>query len=198
MKARVATVLTERANAITTPQAIAAAQLDYARYGQDTEFLVVPTNQQLAAVTTAQLKATLAGFLHWKHRTSYFGPRTQAAAATAVVLGDGKRATAPKRLIKFRKPNTALVTDQKTAQTHIWLTWPRAPANDTERAASTVFSEYIAPILFQEVREARGLAYTVFGGSEGARRGRRRARDAAPAGRRQAVRAGPRCIAGTS
>jgi predicted Zn-dependent peptidase len=80
------------------------------------------------------------------------------------VLGDGTVATAPKRLIKFRKPNTALVTDQKTAQTHIWLTWPRAPANDAERASSTVFSEYIAPILFQEVREARGLAYTVFGG----------------------------------
>jgi predicted Zn-dependent peptidase len=164
VKARVATVLTERANTITTPQTIAAAQLDYARYGQDTEFLVVPTSAQLAAVTPAQLKATLAGFLHWKHRTSYFGPRTPAAAATAVVLGDGKRATAPKRPIKFRKPNTALVTDQKTAQTHIWLTWPRAPANDAERAAGTVFSEYIAPILFQEVREARGLAYTVFGG----------------------------------
>jgi predicted Zn-dependent peptidase len=57
-----------------------------------------------------------------------------------------------------------LVTDQQTAQTQIWVTWPRAPANDNERALGTVFREYIAPILFQEVREARGLAYTVTGG----------------------------------
>jgi predicted Zn-dependent peptidase len=73
--------------------------------------------------------------------------------------------TVCERCVALRRPHTALVTDQKTAQTHIWLTWPRAPANDAERAASTVFSEYIQPILFQEVREARGLAYTVFGGS---------------------------------
>ena len=143
VKARVATVLTERANAITSPQTIAAAQGGNARYGQDTEFLVVPTNQQLAAVTPAQLKATLARFLKWEHRTSYFGPRTPAAATTAVVLGDGTLATAPKRPAKFRKPNTALVTDQKTAQAHIWLAWPRAPGNDAERAAGTVFGAYI-------------------------------------------------------
>jgi predicted Zn-dependent peptidase len=36
--------------------------------------------------------------------------------------------------------------------------------NDAERAVGLVFTEYIRPVLFQEVREARGLAYTVFGG----------------------------------
>jgi predicted Zn-dependent peptidase len=164
LKARVATVLTERANQVTTPQVIAAAQASYARYGQNTEYLLVPSNKQLEAVTVAQLKTALAGFLHWKHRTSYYGPRDKAAASAAVVLGDGKRATAPRPPLKYRKPNTVLFTDQQTAQTQILLTWPRAPANDNERALGTVFREYIAPILFQEVREARGLAYTVTGG----------------------------------
>jgi predicted Zn-dependent peptidase len=164
VKARVATVLTERANAITTPQVIAAAQQAYARYGQDTEYLVLPSNKELEAVTVAQLKAAMSGFLKWKHRTSYYGPRALSAASPAVVLGDGTRATAARKPLRYRKPNTALITDQQTAQTHIWLTWPRAPANDTERAAGTVYREYIAPILFQEVREARGLAYTVTGG----------------------------------
>jgi predicted Zn-dependent peptidase len=164
VKARVAAVLTERANALANPQSIAAAQQAFARHGQDSEFLVVPSDKQLEAVTPAQLKATLAGFLHWNHRTSYFGPRAPAGAAAAVVLGDGKRATSPRKPVKFRAPNTALVTDQPTAQTHIWLIWPRAPTTAAERAVGAVFSEYIGPILFQEVREARGLAYTVFGG----------------------------------
>src|SRR5262249_44520653 len=130
----------------------------------DTEFLVVPTNKQLDAVTPAQLKTALAGFLHWKHRTAYYGPREPAAASGAALLGDGARATVLRKPLKYRAPNTALVTDQQTAQTHIWLTWPRAPASAADRAAGTVYREYISPILFQEVREARGLAYTVFGG----------------------------------
>jgi predicted Zn-dependent peptidase len=46
----------------------------------------------------------------------------------------------------------------------LWLTWPRAPSNDAERAAGTMLGEYIRPILYQEVREARGLAYSVYGG----------------------------------
>jgi len=164
VKARVATVLTDRANAVATPQTVAAAQQDYARYGQATEFLVVPTNEQLEAVTPATLKATLAGFLTWQHRTSYFGPRAHAAAAAAVVLGGGTRAPAARPPIAFRAPNTALVTDQPTAQTQIWMIWPRAATTDAERAAGLVFSEYVRPVLFQEVREARGLAYSVFGG----------------------------------
>ncbi|HEX4421724.1 MAG TPA: insulinase family protein [Kofleriaceae bacterium] len=161
--ARVATVKTERANAIANPQVVASAQQDYARYGKDTEFLVVPSNAELDRVTPAQIQATLAGFLHWKHRTSYYGPRSAAQAAAAVVLGDGTRATAPRPPVRLRAPNTALVTDQPTAQTHVYLIWPRGRATAAERAAGTMFTEYIRPVLFQEVREARGLAYTVTG-----------------------------------
>lgn len=164
LKARIASVRTERANALTNPQVIAAAQVEYARYGSDTEYLTVPSNRQLEAVSPAQLKATLAGFLHWTHRTSYFGPRAAADAAAAVVLGDGSRPVAKRRALVFRAPGTALVTDQPTAQTHLWITWPRTPSTDAERAAGTMFGEYIRPILYQEVREARGLAYSVYGG----------------------------------
>jgi predicted Zn-dependent peptidase len=161
---RVATIKTERTNALANPQVIANAQQDFARFGKDTEFLVVPSNRELDAVTPAQLKATLANFLHWRHRTSYFGPRAADAAATLIVLGDGKRPTPAKPPVRFRAPNTALVTDQPTAQTHIWMIWPRTPTNEADRAAGTMFGQYMRPVLFQEVREARGLAYTVTGG----------------------------------
>ncbi|MEO7735648.1 MAG: insulinase family protein, partial [Kofleriaceae bacterium] len=162
--ARVAAVKTERANALANPQTIAAAQQEYARHGEDTDFLVVATNHELDSATPARLKAVLAGLANTTHRTSYFGPRAAADVARAVVLGDGSRVTGPRRPVTYRTPDTALVTDQATAQTHIWLTWPRAPSSDAERAAGVVFSEYIRPILYQEVREARGLAYSVYGG----------------------------------
>ena len=164
VKARVATVETERANALTTPATIASAQADFARYGNDTEFLVVPSNQDLDRVAPARLKALLGSFLHWRHRTSYYGPRAPADAAKVIERGDGRRPTAPRKAVTLRAPNTTLVTDLSTAQTHINLIWPRPPANDTERALGTVYSAYIRPVVYQEVREARGLAYAVAAG----------------------------------
>jgi predicted Zn-dependent peptidase len=50
--------------------------------------------------------------------------------------------------------------------------WPRPPASNDDRAAGTLYGEYVAPLLYQEVRESRGLAYTTFGGfSPGGRKG---------------------------
>ena len=164
IKARVATALTERANSIATPQTIAAAQMLYALYGNESEFLVVPSNKQLQAFKGAPLKQLLGKFLQLKHRTAYFGPRSQQAIAATITLGTGKVAGRPPRATRFRKSNSVFATDQDTTQTHVWLAWPHSAASDADRAVGTVFSEYGSVLLYQEVREARGLAYSVYGG----------------------------------
>jgi predicted Zn-dependent peptidase len=164
LDAKVAAALTERKNTVTNPRAIANAANEYAQFGNDSEFIAVATDKQLKAAKPEQLEKILASYLARKHRTAYFGPRTQQEAAAAVVLGDGKLAARPPRAVKYRKPPALFVTNQETAQTQVWLIWPRRPANDNDRAAGQVFGEYVAPLLFQQVREARGLAYTVFGG----------------------------------
>jgi predicted Zn-dependent peptidase len=163
LKARVAASKTERANSVASPQGINAASQNFARYGNDSEYLVVASNKDLEAATPAKLKTILARYLTLKHRTSYFGPRATADASKAVVLGDGKVATKPPRPIKFRTPGSLFLVEQETAQTHVWLIWPRRAANDNDRAVGALFSEYASPLLYQEVREARGLAYSVFG-----------------------------------
>jgi predicted Zn-dependent peptidase len=163
VKARVATTLTDRANALETPQTIQTAQVELARYGADSEWLVVPTSKQLQNTTPAQLKKLLAGYLHLTHRTAYFGPRAREAVAAAITLGDGKVASRPPRSVKFRKPNAVFATHQDTAQTQIAIAWPRVPSSDADRAHGSVFSEYVAQLLYQEIREARGLAYSVYG-----------------------------------
>ncbi len=164
LKARVASNLTARANAVANPQAIVGASGQYARWGEKSELLVVPSNKELQAATADQVKKSLVPFLHLKHRSSYFGPRESKDIAALVTFGDGKATPKPRIVAKYRTPGTAIVTDQETAQTHVWLIWPRKPANEAERANGGVFSEYISPVLYQNVREARGLAYTVYGG----------------------------------
>lgn len=163
LAAKVAAALTERANAITDPRSIAGATQAYAQYGIDNEFLVVATNQQLQAVRPAQLKKVLATFLKRKHRTSYFGPRAKDAATGAIALGDGKLAARAPTVDKYRPGPVVFVTDQDTAQTQVMVTWGRKPANENDRAAGTVFSEYMSSLVYQQVREARGLAYSVSG-----------------------------------
>ena len=164
LKARVTATLTARSNILANPQAIVQASGQYARFGDKSEFLVGPTNKELQAATPAQLKKSLTAFLHLRHRSSYFGPRDPKDIAALVTFGDGKVTPKARMVAKFRAPNTGIITDQETAQTHVWLIWPRKAANDSERALGAVFSEYMGPVLYQEVREARGLAYTVFGG----------------------------------
>lgn len=164
LKARVAASLTERANQVGSPQAIANAQQQFARFGNDSDFLVVATNKDMQAAKPEQLKKSLKKFLTLKHRTTYFGPRDAATAAKVVTLGDGKAPARAQRPTKYRRPNIVLATDQPTQQTHVWLVWPKRPANDNDRAAGAVFGNYISEQLYQEVREARGLAYTTYGG----------------------------------
>lgn len=172
LKASVASALTERANLVDSPQGIAGAAAQFARVGKESELLVVPTNKQLEAAKPAELKKILARFLAMKNHTQYFGPRSGGDAAKLIALGKGTTATRPPKRYSYRAPNTSLVVDQDTAQTHVWMMWPRAPVNDNERALGTLFSEYAGPVLYQEVREARGLAYTVRGGfSPGGRKG---------------------------
>lgn len=170
VKARVAASLTERANAKASPQTVANAQREYARFGNDSDYLVVASNKQLQAATPAQLEQSLKKFLTSKHRTSYYGPRDAAEVGKVVALGDGKTPARAQRPLKLRKGGSVFVTDQPTQQTHVWLVWPKRPANDNDRAAGTLFSNYIATYLYQEVREARGLAYTVFGGYNAGRK----------------------------
>ena len=86
--------------------------------------------------------------------------------------GDGTLKSKPPQAARFRAPRALFATDQETAQTHVVLVFPRKPATDADRAAGTMFSEYVDTLLYQEVREARGLAYTIHGGFSAGRRAR--------------------------
>jgi predicted Zn-dependent peptidase len=162
VKARVATTLTERANGKASPQVVTQAVAAFARDGAESGFLVVPKNADLEKATPAMLKKLLARYLDMKHRTTYFGPRGK-EVATAIVLGKGTIATKPIKPYRYRPGGKLFALDQDTKQMQVNLTWPRAPANDNDRATGSLFSEYAGMLLYQEVREARGLAYTVSG-----------------------------------
>jgi len=164
LAAKVTAAITERNNALSDPRSVAGASQAYAQRGKDTEFLVVASNKQLQAVKADALKKVLGTYLKRKHRTSYFGPRTKDDAAKVIALGDGKLASRGPRVDKYAAAGTVYLTDQDTAQTQVLITWPGKAINENDRAYGSVLGEYMGSLLYQQVREARGLAYSVWGG----------------------------------
>ena len=155
---------TARANAVANPPQIAAAAAAYALFGDDTQQLVDASDKQLAAATSDQMKKLVGRWLHLAHRTAYFGPRAAGAAKDVVALGDGKLATTARKPARYRPAGAVTALDQDTAQTRVSLWWPRPPASDAERAVGTLYYFYEGTLLYRDVREVRGLAYSVGGG----------------------------------
>jgi predicted Zn-dependent peptidase len=163
------TAKTWRTTELGDPATISQAVYALAAYGEQSTWRQVPSNRELAAATPAQIVALVGRYQHLAHHTAYFGPRTAAAAAAVVTFGDGTVATAPRKPFHYRPPQVT-AADQDNAQTKINLVWPRPPATEDERALGLVYYYYAGTLIYREVREVRGLAYSVTAGWRAAER----------------------------
>lgn len=155
---------TERAATIGDPEQVGLALHDYALHDKQSEFLVVPTTAQLAAAKPAQLAKLLHGMLDRAHRTVYFGNRTDVAAL--VKLGPATSKPPVRAPLALRTGTAIFATDLQEAHTRIWTAWPRGKTTPDERALGRVYTEYLTWLLWDDVRDTRGLAYDTDGGYE--------------------------------
>jgi predicted Zn-dependent peptidase len=88
--------------------------------------------------------------------------------AVVGLLGDGPRGEAPERAAPDSAVTPISVVHRPTEQVHLALGWRSLAIGDDERYALTLANQVLggglSSRLFQEVREERGLAYTVFSG----------------------------------
>lgn len=161
---QVALAKTERAAAIEDPEQVALALHDFALHDKQSEFLVVPTTAQLAAAKPDQLARILRGYLDRAHRTVYFGNRGDVAAL--VQLGAAKQKAPTRAPLALRAGKAIFATDLQEAHTRIWTAWPRGKTTPDERALGRVFTTYLGWLLWDDVRDVRGLAYDTDGGYE--------------------------------
>jgi predicted Zn-dependent peptidase len=84
-------------------------------------------------------------------------------------LGDADRGSAPKRTAPVDGPRPMAVARRDTEQAHITLGWRAVDQADPDRfalaVANQVFGGGLSSRLFQEIREERGLAYSVYSGA---------------------------------
>ncbi|TBR26218.1 insulinase family protein [bacterium] len=151
--------------------AIGNALEEWALRGAQSPVLAELTDAELKALTEAGLKAKLAAFPDAAGRAAYVGSR-EADAVVKILAEPGKAyRAAPKRpAVAFVKPPKPRVvfTHRDMAQAQVGL-YAADGLYDPERSTEQRFySNYMgggfSSVVFQEVREARSLAYSAWGG----------------------------------
>ncbi len=158
--------LSRRKDLTDNTRALNAALSAFASYGKKSKYLTVASNKQLKKVTGKKLRAELSRLLKLEHRTHYYGPRSADEAAKIVDLGSSKIALRSRVTRKYRrvtKPKLYFV-HKEMAQAQIGMTIPNGPMPKSEYAKMEILSNYLGGgmggLIFQEMREARGLAYS--------------------------------------
>jgi predicted Zn-dependent peptidase len=152
------------------PEAVMAALGEFARRGKESSVLADYSDKELLALKESDLRGLLKGFLGYKGKVVYVGNRPPEEIAK-LVDRPGKYRNAPaRRSVRFLVPGktTIYFTHRDMVQAQVGVYAADGPLDTARALDNAVLSNYLgggmSSVLFQEVREARSLAYAVWGG----------------------------------
>jgi zinc protease len=168
-----ATKLKGRADAKLNRQTILwRAMGNYAKYGSNSSFMNILSEEELNNVTSTELLDLIHNLTAYKHRILYYGPENMSK-----VVSDLERLHANKSDLKeiptkqefvedaMDKP-MVYVVDYDMKQAEVMILSKGSKFNDNELPIITYHNEYfgggMSSIVFQEIRESKALAYSVY------------------------------------
>ena len=162
--------IANRSDATKDHRAIQHALYRYARQGDQSYYLNVPTNSELGELTAEQLHGLLSGLLGYQLRLEYTGSLSvqvtlEKLAAQFQLAGSELREPPAYEPIAIRAPESTeiLLFNKEMAQALVRIESGDVPYSEAFRPQIDLFNEYfyggMAGIVFQELREARALAY---------------------------------------
>lgn len=169
LKKVVTNEISRRKDMMGNPRFLNYATASYAAYDKRSSLHLAAPNRKLQKATAKQIKAALARLLGTKHRTLYFGPRAADKAAAAVSLGKSHETlpAPPASKVRKVKRSEVFLTPAKVAQSSISLYFPSPKLAHSDELWSQLYTEIVGggmgSLIFQEIREARGLAYSASG-----------------------------------
>ncbi len=144
---------------------------NYAIYGKDNPFTYEIPQKQLEKINPVSLVSYIKQLNNYKHKIFYYGPDFEDARR---ILNTHHRyfkgaIAIPEAKNFVEQPieqNEVLFVDYDMVQTQFILLAKDVPYQTELKAASSVFQEYfgsgLSSIVFQEIREAKALAYSAF------------------------------------
>ncbi len=154
----------------SSPAAIARALFLYNRYGEESPMLEALTSDEIMAARLEDLLAKPAELLNFKHTLAYTGslPLEDVVAILRehYPVAESLADTPPYRNRRAREisANEILVVDQPTAQAQVRIEFGDGVFNEEDTVAAQLYTGYfgsgMSSVVFQELREARALAYS--------------------------------------
>ncbi len=165
-------ILKERANSKLNKSAILRGGLvNYAKYGQKSQFTDILSEEELKAINPEELIDIIKNFASYQHGFYYYGPRSEKQMFSLL-----KNMKMPETLkpvpqeviypeLPMDKP-TVYFANYDMVQDEIMLLAKDTKFDVNVLPYQEMFNSYYGAgmnsIIFQEIREARGLAYTAY------------------------------------
>jgi predicted Zn-dependent peptidase len=164
------TIIQARADQRENPQAISQALFLYNRYGDESPMLRALSSDQIRSIELDELLSLISSLQRYKHSISYSG--SMPLERLTSILGRHHQVTAelidppPYRFRRARlvDNNEIFVIHRETAQAQVRLEFPDGDYREDLVVPSSVYNSYfgtsMSSVVFQELREARALAYS--------------------------------------
>ncbi len=166
-------ILAEREDEPKSPQVLSHALAHFHRYGDRSRYRDRLSNADLNASTVEKLAASVSDLLATEQVVLYVGPRSIDEVANMIAKefeSTGKLSPAPAiDPMRSASPEKTriLFLEKEMAQAFVRIEFAAGEHDESSRPSSQLFNEYfgggMAGLVFQELREARALAYSAFG-----------------------------------
>lgn len=163
-------ILAQREDSKKDPGTIGAALTNYNRYGKESSYLRVLPAAMLKELTSEELFDIIRGLLSYKRTITYTGsmPLDQLVTAVNTYLppSDDLKDPPPYHFRQARRPEQTEIYffNKEMAQAQVRIEFSDGIFNEDDNTGVQLYNSYFAGgmsgIVFQELREARALAYS--------------------------------------
>jgi zinc protease len=142
--------------------------MNYGLYGAKSSFTNVVTNKELNDLKSEELIDIIKNFTKTEHRVLYYGPKKE----TDLIASLNQNHILPEKLqpvpapVEFKmqdvKDPNVYWADYDMVQSEVMFLSKGKEFDSQLMPMARLFNEYFGSIVFQELREAQGLAYSTF------------------------------------
>ena len=165
-------ILVQREDAKKDFRTLTSAVAQYNRYGADSPFLRALPNDKLTALTLDDLHGLIKSLLTYRHAITYTGSspmdQVEAILKQRPSSGEPLKPTPPYKFLRVAAPGESRVYlfDKEMAQSQVRIEFGDGEYNEANVPPVQLFNDYfsggMSGIVFQELREARALAYSAY------------------------------------
>lgn len=158
--------VSERSDGMQEDWQLVSALDGFAKHDRRSYWLQAPSNRALAKARAGTLRGLIQGVFGYEHLTMYYGPRSAEAVAPLVARGRVHKPTGGVQVRTWRKVTGPQIffLHKEGAKANVRFVLADEPLPRDLRPAAELYSDYLSgnmsALVFQEIRESRGLAYS--------------------------------------